>query len=158
MGGGGGTHLQSLLALLLSAVLLTLAPLSLSSGDLVPDRKDSYGEEGPRIFDITHRITSELNYALNEDGHLGQFLWLKHSMKNGSLANFSEMKLPTHIGTHVDAPGHFYDNYFDAGFDVDTLDLDVLNGQFIPTHRILKSLMFDLIVCCLFFSFCDVCF
>lgn len=50
-------------------------------------------------------------------------------MKNGSLANNSEMKLPTHTGTHVDAPGHVFDHYFDAGFDVDTLDLGVLNGN-----------------------------
>lgn len=50
-------------------------------------------------------------------------------MKNGSLANNSEMKMPTHTGTHVDAPGHVYDHYFDAGFDVDTLDLRVLNGE-----------------------------
>ncbi|KAG6588686.1 Cyclase-like protein 2, partial [Cucurbita argyrosperma subsp. sororia] len=38
------------------------------------------------------------------------------------------MKLPAHTGTHVDAPGHVFDHYFDAGFDVDTLDLGVLNG------------------------------
>ncbi|KAL6218835.1 hypothetical protein ACLB2K_012043 [Fragaria x ananassa] len=59
---------------------------------------------------------------------VGQFLWLPNSMKNGSIANNSEMKLPAHTGTHVDAPGHVFDHYFDAGFDVDTLDLDVLNG------------------------------
>jgi kynurenine formamidase len=49
-------------------------------------------------------------------------------MKNGSLANNSEMKIPTHTGTHVDSPGHVYDKYYDAGFDVDSLDLQVLNG------------------------------
>ncbi|KAF8404964.1 hypothetical protein HHK36_009859 [Tetracentron sinense] len=49
-------------------------------------------------------------------------------MENGSLANNSEMKMPVHTGTHVDAPGHVFDHYFDAGFDVDTLDLGVLNG------------------------------
>ncbi|KAL6211281.1 hypothetical protein ACLB2K_016508 [Fragaria x ananassa] len=60
---------------------------------------------------------------------IGQFLWLPNSMKNGSIANNSEMKLPAHTGTHVDAPGHVFDHYFDAGFDVDTLDLDVLNDS-----------------------------
>ena len=65
-----------------------------------------------------------------EDGLLGQFLRLPVSMKNGSFCNISEMKFTTHTGTHVDAPGHFFDHYFDAGFDVDSLDLDVLNGQF----------------------------
>ncbi|MCE3051700.1 hypothetical protein HAX54_050536 [Datura stramonium] len=42
------------------------------------------------------------------------------------------MKLPTHTGTHIDAPGHVYDHYFDAGFDVDTLDLEDSDegGQF----------------------------
>ncbi|KAJ8763591.1 hypothetical protein K2173_002474 [Erythroxylum novogranatense] len=98
---------------------------SVSASDLTPVRREVYG--GGRIFDITHRITENLLYLDYENG-LGQFLWLPASMKNGSLANNSEMKLPTHIGTHVDAPGHVFDHYFDAGFDVDTLDLEVLNG------------------------------
>lgn len=37
-------------------------------------------------------------------------------MKNGSIANFSELKLPAHMGTHLDAPGHVFDHYFEAGF------------------------------------------
>ncbi|KAJ9159499.1 hypothetical protein P3X46_025005 [Hevea brasiliensis] len=93
--------------------------------DLNPIRREVYGDG--RIFDITHRYTTDMPSWGRENG-LGQFLWLPASMKNGSLANNSEMKLPTHTGTHVDAPGHVYDHYFDAGFDVDTLDLEVLNG------------------------------
>ncbi|URD93304.1 Putative cyclase [Musa troglodytarum] len=63
-----------------------------------------------------------------EEG-LGRFLWLSKSMENGSsVAYFSEMKLPAHSGTHVDAPSHVFQRYFEAGFDVDTLDLDALNG------------------------------
>ncbi|KAM0070260.1 putative kynurenine formamidase/cyclase, kynurenine formamidase superfamily [Helianthus debilis subsp. tardiflorus] len=57
-------------------------------------------------------------------------------MKNGSRSNVSEMKLVTHTGTHVDAPGHMTDEYFDAGFDVDTLDLLVLNGEFFYWERL----------------------
>ncbi|GKV30211.1 hypothetical protein SLEP1_g39051 [Rubroshorea leprosula] len=57
------------------------------------------------------------------------FLWLPASLKNGSLANNLEMKLSTHISTYVDTPGHVLDHYFDVGFDVDTLDLEVLNGK-----------------------------
>ena len=61
---------------------------------------------------------------------LGQFLRLRDSMKNDSLANVSELKyFSVHSGTHVDAPGHVFDHYFDAGFDVDTLDLELLNGK-----------------------------
>lgn len=93
--------------------------------ELVPVRREVY--DGGRIFDITHRITPDLPSFGSDDG-IGQFLWLPRSMKNGSLANNSVMKMDTHTGTHVDAPGHFYDHYFDAGFDVDTLDLAVLNG------------------------------
>ncbi|KAH0767228.1 hypothetical protein KY290_003127 [Solanum tuberosum] len=98
---------------------------STASDDLIPVRHEVYGNG--RIFDITHRLTPDMPSWGLEDG-LGQFLWLPNSMKNGSLANNSEMKLPTHTGTHIDAPGHVYDHYFDAGFDVDTLDLEVLNG------------------------------
>lgn len=46
----------------------------------------------------------------------------------GHLIIFSVEKLPLHAGTHVDAPRHVFADYFDAGFDVDSLDLDVLNG------------------------------
>ncbi|KAH0976899.1 hypothetical protein GBA52_026618 [Prunus armeniaca] len=52
-------------------------------------------------------------------------------MKNASLTNNSEFDLPAHTGTHVDAPGHVFNDYFDAGFDVDQLDLDVLNVAFV---------------------------
>jgi kynurenine formamidase len=96
-----------------------------ATDDLIPIRKEVYGDG--RIIDISHRLHPDMPSWDSEDG-LGQFLSLPGSMKNGSIANFSEMKLPAHTGTHVDAPGHVYDHYFDAGFDVDTLDLDVLNG------------------------------
>ncbi|XP_073272519.1 cyclase-like protein 2 [Primulina huaijiensis] len=93
--------------------------------NLVPVRREVYG--GGRIIDISHRYHPDMPSWESPDG-VGQFLWLPKSMKNGSLANNSEFKLPAHTGTHVDAPGHVFDHYFDAGFDVDTLDLDVLNG------------------------------
>ena len=76
------------------------------------------------------------------EGLKHHFLWLEKSMKNGSRANNSNMKLGVHTGTHVDAPGHFYDNYYDAGFDVDSLDLTLLNGNIT-----LLSLQLLLFVC-----------
>ena len=66
--------------------------------------------------------------AFESSDGVGQFLRSLSSMKNGSVANTSEMKLHSHTGTHVDSPGHFYDEYLDACFDIDSLDLDVLNG------------------------------
>ncbi|KAK6777980.1 hypothetical protein RDI58_024698 [Solanum bulbocastanum] len=113
--------------LLFTLLQLLLNPIfSISdSDDPFPVRREVYGNG--RIFDITHRITSDMPSYGSEEG-LGQFLWLPNSMKNGSLANNSVMKLPTHTGTHIDAPGHVFDHYYDAGFDVDTLDLEVLNG------------------------------
>ncbi|CAA2994691.1 Cyclase family isoform 1 [Olea europaea subsp. europaea] len=93
--------------------------------DLVPVRREVYG--GGRIIDISHRYHPDMPLWESNDG-IGQLLWLSMSMKNGSLANNSEMKLSNRAGTHVDAPSHVIDHYFDAGFDVDTLDLEVLNG------------------------------
>lgn len=101
---------------------------SLSNGGdagLIPIRREVY--DNGRIIDISHRVTADMPSWESDEG-LGQFLSLPKSMKNGSLANNSEIKLPAHTGTHVDAPGHVFDHYFDAGFDVDTLDLEVLNG------------------------------
>ncbi|EPS62765.1 hypothetical protein M569_12024, partial [Genlisea aurea] len=84
-------------------------------------------DEARKIFDITHRFTPHTPVGGSDEG-IGEFLTLLMSMKNGSDYNFSELRIPVHAGTHVDAPGHYYDNYYDQGFDVDTLDLRVLNG------------------------------
>ncbi|WVY96834.1 hypothetical protein V8G54_028985 [Vigna mungo] len=102
-------------------------PLRGGGGDaLTPLRREVY--DNGKIFDISHRYAPELPVWESSEG-LGQdFLWLTTSIKNGSRANNSEFKLGAHTGTHVDAPGHFYDNYYDAGFDVDSLDLKLLNG------------------------------
>ncbi|PIA27127.1 hypothetical protein AQUCO_08300071v1 [Aquilegia coerulea] len=59
----------------------------------VPVRKEIYGNG--KIYDITHRYTTNMPSWETKEG-LGQFLWLPASMKNGSLANNSEMKLPAH--------------------------------------------------------------
>ncbi|XP_061368886.1 cyclase-like protein 2 [Gastrolobium bilobum] len=113
----------------LSVVVSIFAVAICVGGDneLVPPRREVY-DDG-RIFDISHRYQPEMPECVSQskDG-IGQFLWLPKSMKNGSLANQSGMKMPAHTGTHVDAPGHVFDHYFDAGFDVDSLDLHVLNG------------------------------
>lgn len=105
---------------------------------LIPPRREVY-DDG-RIFDISHKYVPELPVWDSKEG-LGYFLWLAMSLKNGSFANASEFKLGAHTGTHVDAPGHFYDNYYDAGFDVDTLDLRVLNGTALPLVLQFNSLL-----------------
>jgi hypothetical protein len=121
---------------------------SLSGTDeLRPVRREVYG--GGRIFDISHRYVPDMPSWESSEG-LGQFLWLTKSIKNGSLSNNSEMKLPVHTGTHVDAPGHVFDHYFDAGFDVDTLDLEVLNGN---CQQLIVVWLFG---CCLFDEVNDI--
>uniref|UniRef100_A0A8R7QS31 Kynurenine formamidase n=1 Tax=Triticum urartu TaxID=4572 RepID=A0A8R7QS31_TRIUA len=62
------------------------------------------------------------------DAAAGPLVRLKESMENGSDYNLSELRMPCHMGTHVDAPGHMIQAHFAAGLDVDTLDLEVLNG------------------------------
>lgn len=95
--------------------------------DLAVVRREEYG--GGRIVDISHAYREEMPGWEREEG-LGRFLRLTRSMDDGDVAYFSELRLPAHSGTHVDAPGHVFRRYYDAGFDVDTLDLDVLNGTF----------------------------
>ncbi|KAJ3698187.1 hypothetical protein LUZ61_001892 [Rhynchospora tenuis] len=100
---------------------------SVASSDPLPTplRREEF--DGGRIIDITHFYRSDMPSWESTEG-IGQFLRLAESMANGSKANGSEMKLGAHSGTHVDAPGHVFQHYFEAGFDVDTLDLAVLNG------------------------------
>ncbi|KAG4168420.1 hypothetical protein ERO13_A12G022500v2 [Gossypium hirsutum] len=106
---------KSKLQLQLCAGIFTLSILS----------NGAYGSD--KIFDITHKITSQLPTFGSQKG-LGQFIWLLSSIKNGSTVNVSEFKLGTHTGTHVDAPSHFFQKYYEQGFDVSTLSLQTLNG------------------------------
>ncbi|XP_073003205.1 cyclase-like protein 3 [Typha latifolia] len=103
------------------------ASCAASSLDLDPMRGAEHDGAGGRILDITHAYREDMPSWESDEG-LGRFVWLAKSMANGSQANNSDMKLPAHSGTHVDAPGHVFQHYFEAGFDVDTLDLHVLNG------------------------------
>nr|XP_023924528.1 uncharacterized protein LOC112035936 [Quercus suber] len=115
---------KPLLFLLLCSLL---HPIAATADNLVPERREVY--DNGRIIDITHKYTPETPSGGDSENGVGQFLRLRDSMKNGSLYNGSELrKLFVHAGTHVDAPGHMFDHYFDAGFDIDTLDLGVLNG------------------------------
>ncbi|XP_058769488.1 cyclase-like protein 2 [Vicia villosa] len=133
-------------AVALAIVAAIFTSTVIGDDDLIPPRRELY--DNGRIFDITHRYHPDMPEFESKNG-IGQFLWLPKSMKNGSIANQSEMKLPAHTGTHVDAPGHVYDHYFDARFDVDSLDLHVLNGPAllvdVPRHsnitaEVMKSL------------------
>ncbi|CAN6166191.1 unnamed protein product [Urochloa humidicola] len=91
-----------------------------------PERREEF--DGGRIVDISHYYREDMPAWESTEG-AGEFLRLARSMRNGSdIANFSELRLTAHSGTHVDAPGHVFEHYYDAGFDVDTLDLAVLNG------------------------------
>uniref|UniRef100_J3MVK2 Cyclase family protein n=1 Tax=Oryza brachyantha TaxID=4533 RepID=J3MVK2_ORYBR len=88
----------------------------------VAERREEF--DGGRIIDISHYNREEMP-AWESAGGTGEFLRLVRSMRNASdIANF---RAP-HSGTHVDAPGHVFDHYYHAGFDVDTLDLALLNG------------------------------
>lgn len=91
-----------------------------------PERREEF--DGGRIIDISHYYRDDMPSWESSEG-MGEFLRLARSMRNGSdIANFSELRLTAHSGTHVDAPGHVFQHHYDAGFDVDTLDLAVLNG------------------------------
>jgi hypothetical protein len=135
-------------AALLLALLLAAVPLSAAGGDAHP----GYSDEGTcrvdaaagagvgaelrrleerggrgRIIDITHAYVPDLP-AFAPGAVTGPVVRLKESMADGSEYNLSELRMECHAGTHVDAPGHMNQAHFAAGLDVDTLDLDVLNG------------------------------
>ncbi|TVU00033.1 hypothetical protein EJB05_54526 [Eragrostis curvula] len=120
--------MSPLLVMLLLGV--TTAPCALGSDSAAHPayaaevRLEEYGRG--RIVDITHAYRPELP-GPGPDG-LGPVTRLKRSMANGSRSNSSELRMVVHAGTHVDAPGHMVQEHFEAGLDVDKLDLDVLNG------------------------------
>uniref|UniRef100_A0A0E0EPD6 Cyclase family protein n=1 Tax=Oryza meridionalis TaxID=40149 RepID=A0A0E0EPD6_9ORYZ len=104
----------------------------------VAERREEF--DGGRIVDISHYYREEMPEWESADGTGGGFLRLVRSMRNGSdIANFSELRLTAHSGTHVDAPGHVFDHYYHAGFDVDTLDLAILNANVMEALHIPKG-------------------
>jgi hypothetical protein len=106
-----------------------------------PERREEF--DGGRIVDISHYYRADMPAWESAEGS-GEFLRLARSMRNGSdIANFSELRLTAHSGTHVDAPGHVFEHYYDAGFDVDTLDLAVLNGT-----KLTRSQQSQLVLAC----------
>ncbi|XP_010500146.1 PREDICTED: uncharacterized protein LOC104777570 isoform X2 [Camelina sativa] len=119
------------------SILSTFGVATKHSDYLKPIRCEVYGGER-KIFDISHRYTPEMPVWESSKG-LGKFLRLAVSMKNGSEANISEMKLSVHSGTHVDAPCHFHDHYYDSGFDSDSLDLQILNAEVMESLNIPKG-------------------
>jgi hypothetical protein len=92
-----------------------------------------------RIIDITHSLRPDLPAWESAHG-VGSVLKLVASIPNGDLANQSELKIGVHTGTHVDAPSHIFQEYYEAGDHLDTLDLHVLNGtivfEFVQKKRI----------------------
>eukprot|EP00249_Psilotum_nudum_P007407 c20535_g1_i1 orf=325-1113(-) len=85
------------------------------------------GARHSRFIDISHSYRPDLPVWELKNG-LGLVVELVASIENGSIANQSVMKMGLHTGTHVDAPSHIFQEYYDAGFHVDGLDLEVLNG------------------------------
>ncbi|KAJ4830718.1 hypothetical protein Tsubulata_015587, partial [Turnera subulata] len=109
--------------LLLCSAVLTLATCTLAG---IPKARTREVYGNGRIFDITHEVNPNMPAFESKDG-VGQFMRLVNSIKNGSRWNDGVLTLSTHTGTHTDSPGHFYEEYYEAGYNVDTLDLDVLN-------------------------------
>ncbi len=82
-----------------------------------------------KILDITHTLREDLPIWLGEDG-LGRITAPVLSMSRGDDANVSELKLDSvHTGTHVDAPGHYVQEFYEEGLDVALLDLNILVGK-----------------------------
>ncbi|KAK1559356.1 hypothetical protein Q3G72_013584 [Acer saccharum] len=120
-------HIFSLL-LCISAFSLATGR-RLAAGPVAPvppaEHREVYADG--RLFDITHKVSKDTPTWDSKEG-LGQFLSPLASIKNGSAVNAAEVKMSVHTATHVDSPAHLFDNYADAGYDVDSLDLEVLNG------------------------------
>ncbi|OAY45546.1 cyclase-like protein 2 [Manihot esculenta] len=106
-------------------VLTLTAPASSRDYPDPPARRDVYSNG--KIHDITHLINPKMPKWGSPDG-MGQVVTIIDDMKKGAVAYTSEMDLPSHTGTHVDAPSHFFEDYFDKGFDTSTLSLKTLNG------------------------------
>lgn len=81
------------------------------------------GVEG-KIYDITHRLVEGMPAYGSAKG-TGPIV----NETRGNETYYGTIKLNTHMGTHVDSPGHLFQDLYEAGFDVDSLNLRTLNGN-----------------------------
>ena len=93
-----------------------------------PHSSPNYSNHVVKRSDITHSLRPDLPDWGSQEG-VGNLIKLVASIPNGDLANQSELKIGVHTGTHVDAPSHIFQDYYEAGDHLDTLDLHVLNGE-----------------------------
>ncbi|KAG8650767.1 hypothetical protein MANES_07G070100v8 [Manihot esculenta] len=124
MAGNKMDLLQLMLLLQLWIGVLTLTEAVRNDSD-PPVRGDIYSNG--KIYDITHLINPKMPKWGSPDG-MGQVVTIIDDMQEGAEAYTSEMDLPSHTGTHVNAPSHFFEDYFEQGFDTSTLSLKTLNG------------------------------
>ena len=81
------------------------------------------------IYDISLPISESL---IVWPGDPGIGITLTSHVDRGDMATVSRLDLGAHIGTHVDAPAHF----FSGAAGVDTLDLDLLVGPALVFHAL----------------------
>ncbi|CAK9864325.1 unnamed protein product [Sphagnum jensenii] len=111
-----------------SDVLLCHAGLQQCGASAAPAAAAAVAKNSRKILDITHTLREDLPIWLGEDG-LGRITAPVLSMSRGDDANVSELKLDSvHTGTHVDAPGHYVQEFYEEGLDVALLDLNILVG------------------------------
>ena len=121
------------------ALLLLVGPVAIDSVQANLQERDQMcgvpgGEPGDgatkrRVIDITHALRADMPSWESEQG-LGKLTGLVQSMADGDVCNVSELKLEAvHSGTHVDAPGHYVQEHYEAGLDVASLSLDILIGK-----------------------------
>ncbi|WP_309476846.1 cyclase family protein [Bacillus sp. ISL-34] len=72
-------------------------------------------------LDISQRLNENTPYWPGDTQYSYQ---LNSSMAEGSAVNVGEIRMSTHLGTHIDAPYHFDDN----GKKITELDLDLYIG------------------------------
>ncbi|KAL3691824.1 hypothetical protein R1sor_005475 [Riccia sorocarpa] len=84
--------------------------------------------EKKRITDITHELRPDLPSFGGEFPVTDAVKLVRGMRRDKEICNLSELKIIVHSGTHVDAPGHFINEFYEAGYDVNGLDLEILVG------------------------------
>lgn len=79
-----------------------------------------------KIYDITHRLVQGMP-AFGSHKGTGPIV----NETRGKETYYGTISLNTHMGTHVDSPGHLFEALYESGLDVDSLDLQTLNGKYL---------------------------
>eukprot|EP01023_Acetabularia_acetabulum_P054673 TRINITY_DN6195_c0_g1_i7.p1 TRINITY_DN6195_c0_g1~~TRINITY_DN6195_c0_g1_i7.p1 ORF type:complete len:275 (-),score=27.34 TRINITY_DN6195_c0_g1_i7:339-1163(-) len=101
--------------------------------------QEQQSENFNQIIDISTPFTPNVPLFDHGDEGIGEFMTPRLRIPNGDFANIDNLRMDTHMGTHIDSEQHFIDEYRQRGVGIESLDLNILIGPVLVVNFTIDS-------------------